>query len=102
MAVEGALDQAMAARWDHRLDLVGCQMFEDGIGIVSLVGTDRIGLQAPQQGQRLGAVAGLTAGQREAGQRAQAFDEGVNLGAQSAARSPERLVAFFLGAPAAC
>lgn len=102
MPVEGALDSAMAARRDHRLDLVGGQMVEDGIGVVSLVGTHRMGLQALQQRQRLGAVASLAAGQSESGQRAQAFDEGVNLGAQSAARSTERLVALFLGAPAAC
>ena len=82
--------------------VVGGQMVEEGIGVVGLVGTHRLGLQALQQGQCLGAVAGLAAGQSESGQRPEALDEGVNLGAQSAARSPQRLVAFFLGAPAAC
>src|SRR5574338_1094409 len=52
--------------------------------------------------QRLRAVAGLTAGEGKSGQRSQTLDQGVDLGAQSAARSPQRLAALFLGAPAAC
>jgi hypothetical protein len=47
-------------------------------------------------------VAGFAAGEVKSGKRPQSFHERVNLCAQSATRSPERLVPFFLGAPAAC
>jgi len=45
----------------------------------------------------------LAAGQEEADRVAQRIDQGVYLGAQSAARSPDRLVfAGFFSAPALC
>ena len=102
MFIKRALHQTMATRRNDRLDAVAVQMFEDGVGIVGLVGTEPVWMNALQQRDRFGAVAGLTAGKPKSGQAAQPVDQGVNLGAQSAAGSPERLVAVFLGAPAAC
>jgi hypothetical protein len=95
VVIERTLDEAMAARRNHRFDVVDGQMIEDGVGVVSLVGSERIRLQILQRCPRLRAVAGLAAGEGEAGQRSQPLDQGVNLGAQSAARSPQRLVTLF-------
>ena len=92
----------MATRRDDRLDTVVVQVFEEGLGIVGLVGGEPVRINALQQWDCFVAVAGLTAGKPESGQAAQSVDHGMNLGAQSAAGSPERLVAAFLGAPAAC
>jgi hypothetical protein len=50
----------------------------------------------------LRAVTGFSARKTEAGERPQTFNQGVNLGAQSAPRSPECLGTVFFGAPAAC
>ena len=45
----------------------------------------------------------LAAGQEETDRVAQCVDQGMNLGAQSAARVPDRLVlAVFFWAPALC
>jgi len=102
MFIERALHQTMATRRNDRLDGVGLEMFEDGLGIVGLVGSQPVWINALQQRDRFGAVAGLTAGKSKSRQATQALDQGVNLGAQSATGSPERLIAVFLGAPAAC
>ena len=102
MAIEGTLNHSMDARGNHRVNAVRGQISQDGLGVVSLVSAERSGLQAVEQRQRLGAVAGLATGKGESSQDAQALDEGVNFGAQPATGSSERLFALFFGAPAAC
>ena len=78
------------------------QIVKDGIAVVGFVGADRAGIQALQEWQRFGAVAGLSSGQMESGQGTQSFDYRVNLRAQSTTGSSERLIAVFFAAPAAC
>ncbi len=102
MFIERASHQTMATRRNDRLDGVAVEVIEDGVGVVGLVGTKPVWIDALQQRDRFGAVAGLAAGQSKSRRAAQALDQGVNLGAQSAAGSPERLIAVSLGAPAAC
>lgn len=85
----------MAARRDDSVDPLIVEVFENGVGVVGLVRTERVRLEFAQQRQRLRAVAGFPAGQAESGERSQPFHQGVNLRAQSAARASERLVAFF-------
>lgn len=102
MVIEMALDKAMAAWRNDRLNAVIGEVFENGVGVVRFIGTEPVRLQVPQQWQRLRTVAGFAAGEVESGKRPQSFHERVNLCTQSATRSPERLVPFFLGAPAAC
>ena len=60
--IEGALDKTVAARRDDDFDLSFGTVGQEGIDIVSLIGTERAGAQAFEQGQRLRAVAGLPAG----------------------------------------
>jgi hypothetical protein len=100
--IERSLDEAMASRRDDRLDVVGSEVFEDGIGVVGLVSAERVRMQILQQWQSLWAVAGFTAGEAESCERPETFNQGVNLGTQSAPGSSEGLVTVFLGAPAAC
>ena len=100
--IEGTLDDAIAFGRDDRLNIVRVEMRDDHVSIVGFVRAQRVGQQIVQQGQCLRAVTGLAASETEAGERPQAFNQGVNLGAQSAPRSPERLVTVFFGAPAAC
>ena len=80
-----------AERFDHPL-----------VGIEALVGDHRIGGDGGEK--RIGAVKimGLTRGEVEAGRIAERIDGGVDLGAQSASASPDRLRAVFLSAPALC
>lgn len=95
VAIESALNDAMAARRDDGFDPLIVKMFENGVGVVRLVRTERVGLQSAEQGQRLWAIPRLTAGQAESGKHSQPFDQGVDFRAQSAARAPERLIPFF-------
>ena len=83
---------ACTERFDHAL-----------VGIKSFVGQQRIGLHLRQQ--RVGPlqIMRLARGQEEAEWIAQGIDQGVDLGAQSAFASPDRLVfAVFFWAPALC
>lgn len=72
------------------------------VGIESFVGNDGLGLDALDQLRGLGQIVRLARGEFPSGQIPQPFDKAVNLGAQSAARAADRLVAVFFGAPAEC
>jgi hypothetical protein len=82
----------------------GRQRLKDArVGVERLVGDQRIGLHRGQQVVCSFQVVCLAAGQEEADRVAQCIDQGMYLGAQSAARSPDRLVlAGFFSAPALC
>ena len=41
MSINWALDEAMTAWRNHRFDVVGGQIVDDGVGIVGLVGAER-------------------------------------------------------------
>lgn len=47
-------EEATAARRDESLSAAGSEVFEDGVRIVGLIRTERVGLQVLRQGQRLG------------------------------------------------
>jgi hypothetical protein len=102
MLIKTALNNAIAFWRNDRLNFMASQMLDDRVRIVGFIRAQRTGLEITQQGECLWAVTGFAAREMKPGQRPQAFDQRVDLGAQSAPRSPERLVAVFLGAPAAC
>ena len=72
------------------------------VRIKGLIGEHRLGIKVLQQRGSLRNVMCLPLGQDESGKVAQALDQRMNLGAQSAARAAKRLFAVFFGAPAAC
>ena len=100
--IKHPLNQTVAPWRNHRFDVGGMQIVDDGIAVVGFVGTDRARFQVLKERQCLGAVTGLPSGQAESRQTTQPLDQGMNLRAQSAAGSPERLVTVFFAAPAAC
>ena len=102
MLVEFTLNAAIAARRDNGLNVRGVQIINDSIAVVGLVRTDRTGFQSQQERQGFGAVAGLSTRQMKSGQGTQSFNHGMDLRAQSATGTSERLIAVFLAAPAAC
>jgi len=98
------LDQTIGLGRDHRGFAGSGQRLEHPlVGIERLVGDQRFGGHAWEQCVGAGQVMRLSAGQEEADRIAERVDQGVYLGAQSAARVPDRLVlaGFFL-APALC
>ena len=104
LAVIAAWRGPVGSRRDHRGLPSGCQRLKDArISVERLVGDQRIGLHRGQQVVRPLQVVCLATGQEEADRVAQRVDQGVDLGAQSATRTPDRLVlAGFFSAPALC
>ena len=102
MFIQRTLLKTIGATGDNGLNARRIQMLHDRVCIVSLVGSQTGGFQLAQQGQSFGTVSSLSARQMKAGEHTQAVHQSVNLGAQSAARAPDRLFAFFFAAPAAC
>ena len=91
-------------RRDHRGLTGGGKRLKDArVGVERLVGDQRVGLHRGQQVVGPNQVVCLATGQKEADRVAKRVDQGVDLGAQSAARSPDRLVlTSFFWAPALC
>jgi hypothetical protein len=87
---------------NDRRDLPFGQGFDEGIGIIGLVTDQSRWIGVLEQGLCTSEVAGLAWRKHQRDGIAQGIDERVNLGAQSAARSADRLLAVFLGAPALC
>ena len=94
----------VGSRRDHRGLTGGCQRLKyPRVGVERLVGDQRIGLHRGQQVVGPLQVVRLAAGQEEVDRVAQRVDQGVDLGAQAAARAPDGLVlAGFFWAPALC
>jgi len=94
---------AIAFRWNHRGDCLALQQLNKAVGVERLVGDQRVGIDVFDETRRGLQLVHLPLGQREGHGIAQGIDEGVNLGRQSAARAPDRLIfAPFLRAPALC
>ena len=91
-------------RRDHGGFAGGGQRLEDArVGVERLVGDQRIGLHRGQEVVCSHQVVRFTAGQEKAERIAERIDQCMDLGAQSAARAPDRLVfTGFFGAPALC
>ncbi len=75
----------MFARRNNGFNPFVSKVFENGVGVVGLVGTERAWLQLPQKRQCLWAVTGLTAGELESGKSPQTFDQSMDFCTQSAA-----------------
>jgi hypothetical protein len=89
---------------DHRGLTSGGQRLKDAlIGVERLVGDQRIGRHRGQHVVSPHQVVCLAAGQKKVNRVAQRVDQSVDLGAQSAARTANRVVlSSFFGAPALC
>jgi hypothetical protein len=95
---------AIGLRRDHR-GFTGCgERREDPIiGVERLVGKQGVGLHRRQKVIGADQIVGLAAGEEEADRVAEGVDQGVDLRAQPAARTADRLVfADFFLAPALC
>jgi len=67
-------------------------MVEDGVAVICLVGDEVPGPEALDEGEGVGCVAGLAAGEDEADRPAQRVDRDVPLARQSASGAPQSLV----------
>lgn len=102
MPIEVALHDAMSHWRDHDFGSGLLDRLDQGIGIEGLVCDHGIGLNALDQRLRPRQIVRLSTRQFPPRQISQPFDQAVNLGAQPPARAPDRLIAVFFGAPAAC
>jgi hypothetical protein len=79
-AVEATLDGAMRTWRDGGGDAAFAEMVEDGVGVVALVGEQRLRAVVAEQRDGLSAVVGLAAGQQEAERQAKRIGEQMDLG----------------------
>jgi hypothetical protein len=101
--IEFTWQGSVGARRDHRGLPGSSQRFEDPlVGVEGFVGDQSIGLHRWQEMICAHQIVRLAAGQMEADRVPQGINQGMDLGAQSAARAPDRLVAGFFWAPALC
>jgi hypothetical protein len=104
VAVVVAEQAAVCLGRDHRGLAGGGERRDDPlIGVERLVSDQRVGLHRGQQVVGTDQVMRLSAGQEEVDRIAERIGQDVNFGAQSTARSPDRLVlAGFFSAPVLC
>ena len=84
MPIELVRNRTPGMRGDHRLDGSGGERLSQVRRIEGGVRHHRLGRHVLEQGMRLGDVAGPPRGEGKARELAEPFDQGVNLGAQSA------------------
>ncbi len=104
VSVEVARQPAVRLWWDHRcLSGSGKRGDDPRVGVEGFVGDQRLGLHRWQQVVGTHEIVRLPAGQEEACGIAERVDQRVDLAAQSAAGSSDRLIlARFFWAPALC
>ena len=95
-------DLAVGLRGNHRGDLPLGKGVDQRIGIVGLVADQSLWIDPSKQRLRASQIVGLTGREHHVDGIAERIDQDVDFGGQPAARSADRLLAVFLGAPALC
>jgi hypothetical protein len=106
-AIEGEVGFALYASagivWYDRSDAAFVQGLDQGVGVVSLVGEERVRFDLFEQGCCLGQIMGLARSERQGDRIAQSVDDGVDFRRQPASGSSDGLIAaVFFRAPALC
>ena len=102
MSIIVSLFSSVPAGRNHCYRASSIDQRDKRIGVVALITYDHFCTEAFDQGRGLRNIAYLTACQYPAQRIAERVHGGMNLGAQPATRTPERLTTFFFWAPAAC
>jgi hypothetical protein len=92
MPVHGSWRPPVRAGWNHRIDAPGRQTLDDRIGVMAFIADHRFSRMIRQQGFGLGHVRHLPFGQNEVQRISQGIGYRVNLGAEAAPRTSQRLV----------
>ena len=96
-----ALDRSHGMRRDDGVGFLGLNGLEDGVAVIGAVGEHALGLDAIDQVERSGRIAGLTSGQTEAERVAKRVTGSMDLAGKAATRAAKSLVSFVFFAPAA-
>ena len=75
---------------------------DQSVCVKGFIGNDRFRRDALDQRLGLRQIVCLSGRQRPSRELSEPFNKAVNFGGQPTARAPERLIAVFFGAPAAC
>ena len=87
---------------NHRADVAALESVDQGIGVVGLIGEQGAWIGAVDQRLRAAQIVRLPRRKHQFDRIAQGIDQGMDFGGQSAAGSPDRLLAVFFRAPALC
>ncbi len=101
--VELTLGQPPPGWRNDCLDASACEVLEDVVHVIALVGEHGAGRQIGEKGKRLCAIIALSAGEQEAEGTAQRIRKQVDLGRQTSSAAPQSgLRSPFFRAVAAC
>lgn len=98
----GALDDPVAWGRDACLGPGGSDEIEEGMGVIGPVGDHMTAFEIGDESWRGGEVMSLAGGQDDPHRQAVLVDQGVDLGAQSAARTADGVILAPFFPPAAC
>ena len=90
--IEGAASLHAGALRDDRDGTDRLDVVEDNVGVIGPVGDDVAGLQAGDEGEGVGGVMGLAAGEEEAQGPAESVDGDMPFAGQSTSGTPQSLV----------
>ncbi len=96
------LNLAVRAWRNDGLGSTCANAFDKGVRVIALVGDDRLAAQSVDQILRARNIGHLSFGKNQSQRATTRIHSQMNLGAQSSARSPERLGSVFFRAPAEC
>lgn len=102
MAIEVARCEAIGPGWDHRFGASGFDPGHEVIGVVPLVGHDRLTGQILDQCRGMVDIGDLSSREDHPQWIAQRIDGHVQFGRQSTARAADLLTPRFFWAPAEC
>jgi len=104
VAVDDGLDLAVALGWDDRGDVLGLEVDQDTVGIVTLVPEQHLRDRARlgHDGSVALDVVDLATGENDRDGEAQAIASQVDFGREAAARAAKTLVRTPFLAPAEC
>ena len=101
MAVEFSRLFAAGSGRNDRFAALRASLFDDGVGVVALVGNDVGIVDASEQLLSLGYIVDLSFGEVEMNRIAEGVDTSVNLRGRSSSGTPDGLGSCFFSAPAA-
>jgi len=97
--IEAARLVPIGTRGNYRLRAAGRDGVDQGIGVVRFVRSNRLGGNAGEQRFRFADIRCLPRCQAPAGEVAEAFDQGMDLGGQPSTGATDRWRTFFFSGP---
>src|SRR5919107_982635 len=94
--IERIHDASVLLWWNHRFSASGADVLAKRVTNIAAIGNNVARPQVCQECRRLGHIMNLACGDAQTQRQSLSVAQQMNLGAQSASGTPQRLVVFFL------